>query len=86
MIAKLHAGGRSFRGVFAYCLGEARLGEDESREDLDPEQRLAEEASREDRDPEQAGRVEWTATVNMATDDPRRGRGRWRPSPTTVRS
>ena len=27
MIAKLHAGGRSFRGVFAYCLGEARLGE-----------------------------------------------------------
>ena len=46
---------------------------DESREDLDPEQCLAEEASREDRDPEQAGRVEWTATVNMATDDPRRG-------------
>ena len=37
-----------------------------------PEKRLAEEASREDRDPEQAGRVEWTATVNMATDDPRR--------------
>ena len=73
MIAKLHAGGRSFRGVFAYCLGEARLGEDESREDRDPEQRLAEEASREDLDPEQPGRVEWTATVNMATDDPRRG-------------
>ena len=46
---------------------------DESRDDRDPEQRLAEEASREDRDPEQAGRVEWTATVNMATDDPRRG-------------
>ena len=72
MIARLHGGGRSFRGVVAYCLGEKRLGEDESREDRDPEARLAEEASREDRDPEQAGRVEWTATVNMATDDPRR--------------
>ena len=72
MIAKLHAGGRSFRGVVAYCLGEARLGEDESRDDRDLEARLAEEASREDRDPEQAGRVEWTATVNMATDEPRR--------------
>ena len=72
MIAKLHAGGRSFRGVVAYCLGEKRLAEDESRDDRDPEARLAEEASRDDRDPEQAGRVEWTATVNMATDDPRR--------------
>ena len=72
MIAKLHAGGRSFRGVVAYCLGEVRLGEDESRDDRDLEARLAEEASREDRDPEQAGRVEWTATVNMATDEPRR--------------
>ena len=72
MIAKLHGGGRSFRGVVAYCLGEKRLAEDEWREDRDPEARLAEEASREDRDPEQAGRVEWTATVNMATDDPRR--------------
>ena len=29
MIAKLHGGGRSFRGVVAYCLGEVRLGEDE---------------------------------------------------------
>ena len=58
--------------MVAYCLGEARLGEDESRDARDPEKRLAEEASREDRDPEQAGRVEWTPRVNMATDDPRR--------------
>ena len=38
MIAQIHGGVRSFRGVVAYCLGEKRLGEDESREDRDPEQ------------------------------------------------
>ena len=55
MIAKLHAAGKSFRGVVAYCLGEGRLDEEGGEERIAPE----------------SSRVEWTETVNLATDDPR---------------
>ena len=54
MIAKLHASGKSFRGVVSYCLGESRLDR---------------EAGEEKRSPD-SSRVEWTETVNLATDDP----------------
>ena len=54
MIAKLHASGKSFRGVVSYCLGEGRL-------DREPGERLSSPDS---------SRVEWTETVNLATDDP----------------
>lgn len=55
MIAKLHAAGKSFRGVVSYCLGEGRLDADGG----------------EDRNSPESSRVEWTETVNLATDDPR---------------
>ena len=56
MIASVHKGGASFKGVVAYCLSEGRAPEDR-REDLGDDK---------------AGRVAWSDTRNLPTEDPRR--------------
>ena len=55
MIATMHKGGASFKGVVDYCLSEGRAREDE----LD------------DRGEDKAGRVAWSETRNVAAEDPR---------------
>lgn len=55
MIVKLHASGKSFRGVVGYCLGEGRGDRESGEERHSPD----------------SSRVEWTETVNLSTDDPR---------------
>ena len=60
MIATVHKGGASFKGVVDYCLSEGRVREDE-RDEL----RLA------DRGQDKAGRVAWSETRNVAAEDPR---------------
>lgn len=84
MIATVHAAGASFGGAVGYCLGEERERPDappdleenrDSPEARSWEQGVAElEALRQqaDRGREVADRVEWSETVNLATDDPRR--------------
>ena len=60
MIATVHTGGASFKGVVDYCLSEGRAREDE-RDDLRGE----------DRGQDKAGRVAWSETRNVAAADPR---------------
>ena len=55
-MASVHKGGASFKGVVAYCLSEGRAPEDR-REDLGDDK---------------AGRVAWSDTRNLPTEDPRR--------------
>ena len=55
MIATVHKGGASFKGVVDYCLSEGRAREDESDE----------------RGDDKAGRVAWSETRNVAAEDPR---------------
>ena len=55
MIATVHKGGASFKGVVDYCLSEGRAQEDE----------------RDERGDGKAGRVEWSETRNVAAEDPR---------------
>ena len=57
MIAKIHPSGKGFRGLVEYCLGEGHLE--------DGEQKGAERTRT-------ADRVDWTETVNLPTDDPRK--------------
>ena len=57
MIAKVHPSGKSFRGLVEYCLGEGHLEDDEQ---------TGEERAR------TAERVDWSETVNLPTDDPRK--------------
>ena len=56
MIATVHKGGRSFKGVVDYCLSEGRVREDEHDEQ---------------RGEDKAGRVAWSETRNVAAEDPR---------------
>ena len=56
MIATVHKGGGSFKGVVDYCLSEGRAREDER-----DEQRVE----------DKAGRVAWSETRNVAAEDPR---------------
>ena len=56
MIATVHKGGGSFKGVVDYCLSEGRAREDER-----DEQRVE----------DKAGRVAWSETRNVAAADPR---------------
>ena len=56
MIATVHKGGGSFKGVVDYCLGEGRAREDERDEQ---------------RGEDKAGRVAWSETRNVAAEDPR---------------
>ena len=60
MIATVHKGGGSFKGVVDYCLGEGRAREDER-----------DELRGEDRGQDKAGRVAWSETRNVAAEDPR---------------
>ena len=60
MVAKIHAGGRSFRGAVAYCVGEER----------GPEWRGEMERTAAGLEPT-AERVAWIETRGMATADPR---------------
>ena len=60
MIATVHKGGGSFKGVVDYCLSEGRAREDE-RDELHGE----------DRGQDKAGRVAWSETRNVAAADPR---------------
>ena len=55
MIATVHKGGGSFKGVVDYCLSEGRAREDE----------------RDERGEDKAGRVAWSETRNVAAEDPR---------------
>ena len=55
MIATVHKGGASFKGVVDYCLSEGRAREDE----------------RDERGGDKAGRVAWSETRNVAAEDPR---------------
>ena len=55
MIATVHKGGASFKGVVDYCLSEGRAREDE----------------RDERGEDKAGRVAWSETRNVAAEDPR---------------
>ena len=55
MIATVHTGGGSFKGVVDYCLSEGRTREDE----------------RDERGEDKAGRVAWSETRNVAAEDPR---------------
>ena len=56
MIATVHTGGASFKGVVDYCLSEGRAREDERDEQ---------------RGEDKAGRVAWSETRNVAAEDPR---------------
>ena len=60
MIATVHRGGASFKGVVDYCLSEGRAREDER-----------DELRGEDRGQDKAGRVAWSETRNVAAADPR---------------
>ena len=60
MIATVHTGGASFKGVVDYCLSEGRAREDER-----------DEQRGEDRSQDKAGRVEWSETRNVAAESPR---------------
>ena len=60
MIATVHKGGASFKGVVDYCLSEGRVREDER-----------DELRGEDRGQDKAGRVAWSETRNVAAADPR---------------
>ena len=60
MIATVHTGGASFKGVVDYCLSEGLAREDE-RDDLRGE----------DHGQDKAGRVAWSETRNVAAEDPR---------------
>ena len=60
MIATVHTGGGSFKGVVDYCLSEGRAREDER-----------DELRGEDRGQDKAGRVAWSETRNVAAADPR---------------
>ena len=60
MIATVHTGGASFKGVVDYCLSEGRARENER-----------DEQRGEDRSQDKAGRVEWSETRNVAAEDPR---------------
>ena len=60
MIATVHKGGASFKGVVDYCLSEGRAREDER-----------DELRGEDRGQDKAGRVAWSETRNVAAEDPR---------------
>ena len=60
MVAKIHAGGRSFRGAVAYCVGEQR----------GPEWRGEMERAGAG-EPPRAERVAWIETRGLATADPR---------------
>ena len=60
MIASVHKGGGSFKGVVDYCLSEGRAREDER-----------DELRGEDRGQDKAGRVAWSETRNVAAEDPR---------------
>ena len=60
MIATVHTGGTSFKGVVDYCLSEGRAREDER-----------DELRGEDRGQDKAGRVAWSETRNVAAEDPR---------------
>ena len=60
MIATVHTGGASFKGVVDYCLSEGRAREDER-----------DELRGEDRGQDKAGRVAWSETRNVAAEDPR---------------
>ena len=60
MIATVHTGGASFKGVVDYCLSEGRAREDER-----------DERRGEDRGQDKAGRVAWSETRNVAAEDPR---------------
>ena len=55
MIATVHTGGGSFKGVVDYCLSEGRVREDD----------------RDERGEDKAGRVAWSETRNVAAEDPR---------------
>ena len=55
MIATVHKGGGSFKGVVDYCLSEGRAREDD----------------RDERGEDKAGRVVWSETRNVAAEDPR---------------
>ena len=55
MIATVHKGGGSFKGVVDYCLSEGRARED----------------GRDERGEDKAGRVAWSETRNVAAEDPR---------------
>ena len=55
MIATVHTGGGSFKGVVDYCLSEGRVREDD----------------RDERGEDKAGRVAWSETRNVAAADPR---------------
>ena len=55
MIATVHKGGASFKGVVDYCLSEGRARED----------------ARDERGEDKDGRVEWSETRNVAAEDPR---------------
>ena len=55
MIATVHKGGGSFKGVVDYCLSEGRARDDERNE----------------RGDDKAGRVAWSETRNVAAEDPR---------------
>ena len=59
MIATVHTGGASFKGVVDYCLSEGRAREDER-----------DELRGEDRGQDKAGRVAWSETRNVAAEDP----------------
>ena len=60
MIATVHKGGASFKGVVDYCLSEGRAREDER-----------DELRGEDRGQDKDGRVAWSETRNVAAEDPR---------------
>ena len=64
MIATVHTGGTSFKGVVDYCLSEGRAREDE-REERD------QELDKAGRGEDKAGRVAWSETRNVAAEDPR---------------
>ena len=55
MIATVHKGGASFKGVVDYCLSEGRTRDD----------------ARDERGEDKAGRVAWSETRNVAAADPR---------------
>ena len=64
MIATVHTGGASFKGVVDYCLSEGRAREDE-RDERD------QELDKAGRGEDKAGRVAWSETRNVAAEDPR---------------
>ena len=65
MIAPVHTGGASFKGVVDYCLSEGRAREDER-----------DELRGEDRDQDKAGRVAWSETRNVAAEEQQREQGK----------